>query len=325
MCFLSLVSDRSLAVHRKSVVEDSTAVKQAPNYHTPSPTHSHSQHTSHAHTNTTPAPSLMRPAQSSQPKGVAPNGSDGPSPRPKRKAPAPPTNHAPHGEHSNSLPRRSKNLRSSREDLIGDYHSQTLPTRDSDRRDRAHTQPQNSLTAAHRGKSSSHSHVPQNHIGTAQHQGHRDRSQTVAAHPSPSPPSSSNTSPKKSQSRRSSENHNASRGQNTSPSISSPSHPSSQHSQVRPAPCGIILPSLSFLFPSLPPSLSLCSSHSLFFSLLPFYTVHCTFPAASLYSFLSPFILLFPISLPPPLSSSFLLLSPLSSSPHTPDSPGQSR
>lgn len=150
--------------------------------HTSSP---NSPSHTHTHTNSTPSPSLKKAGNgASQVRGMQ-NGGEGPSPRPKRKAPAPPTNAAASqkSDHYNSL-RKSRNLRSSKEDLLGDYQGQTLPAT----RDRSHT------TGVKGGKSGSHS---QNHVGTQQ-QGYHNRTQTAEAH--------SSSSPKKSRPRRSSEN-----------------------------------------------------------------------------------------------------------------------
>lgn len=225
------LSNRQLAVHRKGVVE-SCATQQVTHTqnHTPSP-NSQSSHP-HPHTNSTPSPSLMRlphGGDTSQLRGVQ-NGNDVPSSRPKRKAPAPPSNPAQQKSDKDpfsSLPRRSRNLRSSREDLLTDYHSQTLPTRDTGQRDRSRTLPQHPLPR-HKGKPSSNSSPLQNHVGVAaqQQQGHQNRTQAANK---PTASSSPN--------HRRSETH-LSRGQSTASStFSAVSSTPSQQSQVRWCTC----------------------------------------------------------------------------------------
>lgn len=160
-------------------------------------------HTS-THTNSTPSPSLRKTGNSTSQIRGSQTATDGQSPRPKRKAPAPPSNTA--ASQKGDSPRKSRNLRSSREDLLSGYQSQTLPTRDRSKG----------------GKSGSHS---QSHTGTQQQQqqqGYRNRTQTAGA------PLSS--SPRKSKQRRSSEN--LLNGDQTSMSSFSPSTFSTQQSQV---------------------------------------------------------------------------------------------
>ena len=189
--------DRQLAAHRKSVVEDSathvTNHSSLPN----SPSHTST------HTNSTPSPSLRKTGNSTSQIRGSQTVTYGSSPRPKRKAPAPPSNTA--ASQKGDSPRKSRNLRSSREDLLSGYQSQTLPTRDRSKG----------------GKSGSHS---QNYTGTQQQQqGYRNRTQTAGA------PLSS--SPRKSKQRRSSEN--LLNGDQTSMSSFSPSSTfSTQQSQV---------------------------------------------------------------------------------------------
>ena len=146
----------------------------------------------------TDSPSHKKTGNSTSQNRGSQTANDGVSPRPKRKAPAPPSNAA--SPQKGDSPRKSRNLRSSREDLLSGYQSQTLPTQDRSRG----------------GKSGSHS---QNYTGTQQQQ-YRTRTQTAAA------PLSS--SPRKSQQRRSSEN--LLNGDQTFMSSFSPSSTSSTYS-----------------------------------------------------------------------------------------------
>lgn len=192
---MSLLSCRQLAVHRKSVVEDSAS--HVPNHSSlpNSPSHTHTR------TNSTPSPSHKKAENTTSQVRGSQNVSDGPSPRPKRKAPAPPSNAT--SSQKGDSPRKSRNLRSSREDLLSGYQSQTLPTRDGSKG----------------GKSGSHS---QNHTGTQQ--GHRNRTQTAVG------PLAS--SPRRSKQRRSSENLLNGDQTSTSSTFSGYSTFSSQQAQV---------------------------------------------------------------------------------------------
>jgi hypothetical protein len=161
---------QQLATHRKSVVEESSSQTQqhtANNHQQPSPK-------SHSHKNTTPSP---HPSHA----GLTVNGGATTantttvhsSPRPRRKAPAPPTNHTPlRADHFSSLPRRSRNKMKgsrSREDLVGGSDNQTTLQDFAGLRDRSQTQPQHAMSAVRRVRSGSQpSLVPiQNHTGTA--------------------------------------------------------------------------------------------------------------------------------------------------------------
>ena len=175
-CFLLLCRPslpRQLATHRKSVVEESSSLTQqhtANNHQQPSPK-------SHSHKNATPSPSLTHSSHA----GLTVNGgattanpiTAHSSPRPRRKAPAPPTNHTPlRADHFSSLPRRSKyNMKGSRsrEDLVGGSNNQTTLQDFAGLRDRSQTQPQHAMSAVRRVRSGSQpSLVPiQNHTGTA--------------------------------------------------------------------------------------------------------------------------------------------------------------
>ena len=202
----SLPPCRQLSAHRKSVIENSNPTPSTSTL-TPSPTtQSHTPSStstpSPSHTSTNPPQGSTSPKHTQE----SPSTNAGRSPRPKRKAPAPPVNAAQkkenrrsmpvssmaggHGGQGSSSPRRSGHLRSSKENLLTDYQSQTLPLRDSKKRDRAFTQPQ--FSAGEREKSRSHMQISQNHMGmVSQHPvephmySHRGKVQAVHSNPLP--------------------------------------------------------------------------------------------------------------------------------------------
>ena len=259
-----LLPRRQLVSHRKSVVESNTVKPTTPMNSTPLP-HSHTP-TSTPSTSTpstsTPSPShqLIKSPQS-QGRGSSPSRgglkqqsgtTSGPSPRPKRKAPAPPSNpgaQKSEKDHYNSLPRKSGKHRSSREDLL-DYQSQTL---DSSHRSRVQTQPQQSM-APHKGKSGPHSHIHQNHTGTVQQQQQQQQQSRSGRRQT----ASSAASPHQSQRRKSSD-YLLNGGTSVSSTFSSVTSTFSTDSSPQSEVCRVLAGDLStcmYSYPSPPPSAS---------------------------------------------------------------------